>query len=307
MAEIPTFPEFTPIEGGLQQQINEYTKRHPPYSDFNFVNLLSWDIEGDARITRLHDNLAICLPDYVNGVPFYSFLGDNEVDATTSALLDEAEYHTSLRQLRLVPEVGALALEASGKFDIIEDPGGHDYVVSLPEICAMQGPGFKHLRQELNFFSSRYEKDTRFEELDITDPQTQGDIYKVFLKREQIKSDNNHGNNHGSELMALTRLFTLVDLSALRAFGLVIDDELKAFIICERIDDSWCTGHFWKAATRYRGIYRYFMCRVAERLVEEGYNKLNIEQDLGIAGLRRMKQLFNPAGLLKKYTVTDRV
>src|SRR5882757_8931579 len=110
MLGIPEFPDYTSVQPSIRVDIERHTQRHAPYSDFNFINILSWDLGGDARVSRLNNNLALCLPDYVDGVPFYSFLGDQHVEDTAGALLNEAERNTGARQLRLVPELGAIAL-----------------------------------------------------------------------------------------------------------------------------------------------------------------------------------------------------
>lgn len=305
MGEIAEFPEYSRVTETVKQQIIEYTAEYPPYSDFNYTNILTWDLAERARVSRLHGNMVIRLPDYLTGSDFISFLGDNQAVETSETLLDAAEEHGGERILRLVPEVGVLALLGTERFMVSEDADGHDYVLSLPELLAESGPRYRHMRYEINHFSSRFKQKTVFDELDLRDVVTQQQMLQVFVGREQSKADNAHQNDAHNELIAMGRLFDLADLSQLSSHGLYIDDELKAFIVSERINDEWSTGHFWKADTTYRGIYRYLMKRVAERLTDEGCQKMNIEQDLGIPGLRRMKQLFHPSGQLKKYTVTD--
>lgn len=290
----------------MKDVFTEYTTRYQPYSDFNFVNILSWDVADSAQVTVLNDNLVIRLPDYVDGAEFYSFLGDNQVDATVDILLGEAERHTEARKLRLVPEIGARALGPQGKYDVEEDAEGHDYVISLPAVAAMHGKEFRHMRREVNFFTTNYGQEISFKELDISDAGVQARVAGVFLERETSKSAKEHGNDHESELVALGRLFGHADVAPLHTFGIEMNGALKAFIICEQIDEQWCVGHFWKADTAYRGIYRYLMTRTAERLAASGLARMNIEQDLGIAGLKRMKMFLNPTGQLKKYTITDK-
>ncbi|MFH1170731.1 MAG: hypothetical protein V1704_04200 [Candidatus Vogelbacteria bacterium] len=40
----------------------------------------SWDVNGEMRISELNGNLVVRFNDYLTGEPFYSFLGDNEVN-----------------------------------------------------------------------------------------------------------------------------------------------------------------------------------------------------------------------------------
>lgn len=303
MASIPEFPAYARVDSRVRDQISEFTDGHLPYSDFNSVNIQSWDLAGTAQVTMLHQNLVLRLPDYVDGTEFFSFLGNNEVNSTADVLLDEAERHSHRRELRLVPEIGAIALERSGLFGVQEDLDGHDYVLSLPAIVAKFGSGFRNMRRAINTFETKYGPITTFQELDIANPLVQSKIIDVFLSREEVKT----GNDYKSELEALGRLFTYADHQLLASYGLEINGELKAFIIYEKLGNQWCVGHFWKADTNYKGIYRYLMYGLAEKLATEGYRHFNIEQDLGIAGLKHMKRLFCPIGRLKKYTITDQL
>jgi hypothetical protein len=307
MGSIPEYPEYARVDSGVRENIIEHTAKYPPYSEFNYVNISSWDLNDSARVSVLNGNLVICLPDYMDGTEFYSFLGDNEACSTASTLLDEAELNSATRELRLVPEIGASVLESSGLFNVAEDPDGHDYVLSLAEVAAKRGSKFRNMRHEISIFSNRHIGDTVFKDLDVTDLIVQSQIAEVFKGRENLKTEGGHSNDSQSETQALGRLFELTDLCPLDAYGLEISGELRAFIICEKISADWYLGHFWKADTAYRGIYRYLMHQVADRLSGQGYLSMNIEQDLGIAGLRLTKSLFNPSGRLKKYTVTDKL
>ncbi|MEJ0042787.1 MAG: hypothetical protein WDM81_11525 [Rhizomicrobium sp.] len=51
------------------------TRRFPPYSDFNFLNLYSWDAGERVRLSSLNGNLVIRFADYLTDEPFYMFLG----------------------------------------------------------------------------------------------------------------------------------------------------------------------------------------------------------------------------------------
>lgn len=74
---IPEFPKFKHIELIDKEEIEQITHKYPPYSDFNFVSMWSWDIKGEIRISKLNNNLVVRFTDYLSGNPFFSFLGDN--------------------------------------------------------------------------------------------------------------------------------------------------------------------------------------------------------------------------------------
>lgn len=85
---IPEFPEFKKLELSDKKDIEQFTSKFPPYSDFNFVSMWSWDIKGEMRVSQLNDNLVVRFTDYLTGEPFYSFLGNNKVNDTAEKLLE---------------------------------------------------------------------------------------------------------------------------------------------------------------------------------------------------------------------------
>ena len=81
------FPKFKSIELSDKQEVEKITFRFPPYSDFNFSNLLAWDLKREMGFSILNNNLVVKFTDYVNGQPFLSFLGDNMVNETARELI----------------------------------------------------------------------------------------------------------------------------------------------------------------------------------------------------------------------------
>lgn len=301
MPDIPEYPSYCSIEPALQSNVENITQNYPAYADFSFLNLLAWDGQGAGKLSRHNGNLIARLPDYQGGSDLWTVLGDQEPDVTAAILLGEAEAETGERCLKLVPEVGALALEAAG-FQLSEDRDNADYIISLPLLIERSGSKFRNLRQKVNRFVEAYGSSAEFDVAAHTDPETQKAALGIFDKREAEKSDN----DAALERQALRRLFENAHLlDGIKMYGLRIEGKLAAFIVAEPHPSGTAIGHFWKADTEYKGIYGYFMTRIAEALLDQGVETLNIQQDLGIAGLRSNKLQLNPIGFLRKYTVTD--
>ena len=82
-----------------------------------------------------------------------------------------------------------------------------------------------------------------------------------------------------------------------------IGGKVAAFTIGDKLNNNTFCVHIEKADTRYSGIYAGINnCFAKDAAV--GYKYINREEDLGIEGLRKAKQSYHPAFLLKKYTVT---
>ena len=85
---IPEFPQFKKLELSDRKDLEKFTSKFPPYSDFNFVSMWAWDTKGEMQISQLNGNLVVQFTDYINGKPFFSFLGDSLVLDTIKTLLD---------------------------------------------------------------------------------------------------------------------------------------------------------------------------------------------------------------------------
>src|SRR6185436_18619332 len=101
---IPEFPEFKKLELTDKEEVEKFTSKFPPYSDFNFVSMWSWDIKGEMRLSMLNGNLVVRFTDYLTGELFYSFLGNSKVNETAEMLINFSRKEGLGAKLRLVPE-----------------------------------------------------------------------------------------------------------------------------------------------------------------------------------------------------------
>lgn len=298
---IAEFPDSTPISLDVRVEFNNFVRRHAPYAEFNFVNLMSWNRHNQGAVSFLNGNLVLRFPSYVDNSQFITFLGHAKPFATTRTLLNYAEAELALPRLEPIPEVVASRLRHAA-LEVREDMGNHDYVLSFPRLIAMQGHDLHRYRRATRTFSRLYGAGAKFATLDICSPNAQAEILDVFMRRETSKQ----GNDWTNELEALNQLFVCAQFCPLSTYGLRLHGRLQAFIIVELVGRGWCVGQFWKADTSYRGIYSYLIFRVSEELFGRGITKMNIQQDLGIESLRLYKYSLGPVAHLKKYQVTWR-
>jgi hypothetical protein len=296
---LPIFPEWAPITHELRPEMEDLLKSYLRYSDFNYVNLHSWDTGDTGRVTNILGNLAVAFPDYVTEQPVLSLAGDGQTVEAADLLLDWARQRRIPQQLELIPEEVATTLRLVDDLQVIEDIDNHDYVISINEVSAHHGKRFESIRYACNRFERKYGEHVDFGALDIENVQTQDEMKKVFLSRELGKS----ANDHIAELAALGRLFENAKHYELGAFGLWHLRKLIGFIVYEPLEGEWALGHFWKADVGYDGVYPYLMTQTCCQLKAEGVKYFNIEQDLGLAGLRQAKGHFRPVAMLKKYIV----
>lgn len=299
MTIIPAFPQFVSVGVANKETISSLTAKFPLYSDFNFTNLLSWNLNDGVAVAWLHGNLVFRFKDYVSNEIFLTFIGPGNIAQTASELLAYATKSGIALKLKLIPEIVAEQLAAHNEFTITEDKDNADYIISLKDTSVLEGSRHKHTRRSVNKFKVLHELEASYREIDCLDTSTHSPLFEIFLRRELAKD-----GHHDNELAAMRRLLDFAPELRIKGRGLFVSGKLKAFILFE-VEEKRTTvlGHFWKADTHLDGVYHYLLHEVANELYASGFEYMNIEQDLGIPGLRTAKQFLRPVDYLRKYTI----
>jgi hypothetical protein len=298
---IATYPDFSKLSLEHKDQLARFTAKFEPYSDFNFVSLFSWNTDGSAEVAILDGNLVIRIPDYLDGHPVYSLLGDNRIDASVETLFQ------SVPKLELVPEAVIQKLEQPGLYDIAEDENNFDYVYDVSHLIHLKGSHFKKKRNKNNVFVKEHEGYELVvkvvKDLDVAHIEA---LQQVDRQWAQIASRDK--GDILAERKALDRLFESFSAFELIIVEVVVDNEIKAFSVNELLASGYALCHFEKAlTTHHEHLNTFLTIEVAKKLHEAGCEFMNWEQDLGLEGLRRSKQSYHPIRMLKKYTLSRRV
>lgn len=302
-SSIPEFPHFKKLEFSDKTAIESFTLKYPPYSDFNFTSMWSWDIEDNMKISRLNDNLVVKFTDYLTNELFFSFLGESKISETIRLLLDISEADGLQRKLKLVPEIIIQHVKPADNIVITEDLDNFDYLYSADKLATYDGNRLRSKRNLYNRFQRAYLSKCRVEILHPSDPQKRKEIHEVLSEWRRRK----HEEINTNEFIAIDRALRITEINAMFFLGLFVDDTLEGFVINELLRDGYALLHFEKANKNFIGIYSYLMQENAKMLCARGIKIINYEQDLGISGLRLGKKAFKPINYLKKYIVTSKV
>lgn len=289
---IPQFPDIKKLELSDKEDILRFTEQFPPYSDFDFASIWSWDVKEEMGVAVLNDNLVIRFTDYTRGTPLLSFLGTKEVNDTARTLIE----HSPDGELGLIPEVTVVGLDPTA-FSIEEDRDQFDYVCDVRKHIAYPGRELKAHRTLLRqFFDANptYERVS----LDLSLPETQNEVAAIYKRW-----DENKGFLTISESFAYERFLDSAANLAYSAVGIRLDGVLIAFHVVSLPPGTCADALFSKADTSYRGVYAALDHVVALDLLDRNYTYMNIQQDLGIENLRKAKLSLSPAYFLKKYRV----
>lgn len=309
---LPTFPDMANLAAEHLPAIREATDSFDSYSDFDPVSLWSWSgsVPEGYRVASCNGNVVVEFADYLSGERFLSFIGDRAVNDTAATLLAHAAEDPRLaEELRLVPEVGVAALDPS-HFDVAEDVDSADYVYLAADGARMAGQRYKSLRWTHNSWSKRWAARSRLVWLDRAELSAHSDLILRSL-RARRSANAAVRTDLDMEIEAITRL---LDTPATWGAGFdgwsglcMTDDEMCAVFINERLGDR-ISGHFLKVTDHDcgRGFMAWYFVELCRRADAEGVAELNLQQDLGIVGIRAAKQQLRPSRMLHKYVVRSR-
>jgi hypothetical protein len=298
---IPEFPQFKKLELTDKEDVEKFTSKFPPYSDFNFVSMWSWDTKEGMRLSVLNNNLIVRFTDYITEEFFYSFLGDNEVNDTVEKLFELSKQEGLELKLKLVPEDSLKGLDLN-KFKAEEDRDNFDYILSILELKNLAGGKLAKKRNQVaNFLRTYTHADARI--IDLKDDHIKKSIQQIFQGWLEMKINVDAGFESHEEV-AVNRLFLGVDVFNLAGVGIFIGNKLVAFLVNELIEGNYAVGHASKIDKGMVGVNSFLMRENASFLSSFGKEFFNYEQDLGMDNLRDAKMRFRPSFFLKKYILT---
>lgn len=298
---IPIFPSFKKLELSDKDAVQAMTKAFPSYSDFNFVSLYSWNVYDAAEISNLNNNLVIHFNDYGSGLPFFTILGTNETDSAIRQIVAHAKNIKEDDELTLVPDVVIQSLTEQNSFLIFEDRDNHDYIYSVQDMAKFETKNYGVKRNLLNRFERNYGEHATSQIVDVSDVTIRKGIDDLVLKWLENKNIPISEIEH--EIKAIRRCLDSASTLESHAYCTFVENEIVAFILFEYLPREMVNVHFCKANTDFVGVYENVYHSIAKYLEQKGIKEINIEQDLGIEGLRKSKTAYNPVYFLKKYRV----
>ncbi len=294
---IPIFPEFKNLELSDKVEIENITKKFPPYSDFLFTEMWSWDIHEPVLLSIINSNLLVKQTDCLSGKPFYTIIGTISISETIDEIFAYLEVNGLPPALKCVPE--ETVLYTNGLSSVIEDKDNRDYIYDVYKLHTSQGSGYRSHRNGANIFTKgNINIDTK--PIDLTDDKIKLKLIELF----KIWSKNKEDNINEYEFQALNRLLNSSDyFNYVLSLGVFCNDELIAFSISDIFSNDFAYMHFMKGDTNYKGCFQYIMKETISYFYSKGIKYVNLGPDLGIASLKYFKLSYRPVNYLKKYTI----
>ena len=265
-------------------------------ADYTFTNIWGWGTHYGLEWKQAHGLCWIRQNGIHNRYPnkLWAPVGDWYA-ADWSAM---PELTPGVEMLR-VPEPLCALLEERfpGRITIEETRGQWEYLYPRQDLATLSGSKLHKKKNHVNAYIKNYGEHYI--------PLTSAEIPQVLALQndwckwrecEQSASLLAESDVTCSVLREWDRLPGLV------GGALLVEGQMVAFTVGERLDAETMVVHFEKGRPEFRGVYQainYFFARYAG----EGFTLFNREQDAGEEGLRQAKESYVPSGFTRKNTV----
>lgn len=303
LVNFPQFKKFDINEDAIEY-LAFFNQLKSPYSDLSINNILIWlDFYNDLEVSVL-DNVAILRFSNVfdHAVRTYCLVGNGDVAHGARALFEYQKQHNEPQILSMLPQETALQLQQV--VDLTLEDDNADYVLHVPTALSMEGKKYENFRARIRSFEKQYGPGT-VTSLDLTDSKVRDHtqaVIEVFMKEVAHNNDI-----EGRELVAIKKHLELAKHLAPQGYMVSVGDEpVSIGIFHYPPHKQWCIFNHLKSNYAFKGIAGYSFYQMIQIANRHHIEWLNYEQDLGIPGLRQLKQLLRPHHLLDRYSALPR-
>ncbi len=264
--------------------------------EFSFANLYLW---GRQTIARSHGCILIFSQfDRRSVYPFP--LGDGDVKGALDAVIsDSRKRGIPCRITGIRPEQREFIEKCfPGMFRFHTDRGSYDYVYSVDDLAELAGKKYDGKRNHINKFKKKY---TEYK-IEPISTENMALAEKMVHEWYESKISENPDSDFHMEKAALARAFRDYEALGLDGLLLLVDGKVVALTMGSKLSFDTFDVHFEKALTGYDGAYAMINCEFA-KYIREKYPEMKFldrEEDMGLEGLRRAKESYQPHHLVEK-------
>ena len=299
--------ELNDITLDKKELIDGFLKRRKSRnSEFSFSYLYMWRKSYDMKYAITDDMLCI-LPKHTGGPRSASFpIGFENPDGTSRSikkfvetLLEYFKESGEEPLIHLYDEstMELLVKEFPDTFIITEDRNNFDYVYRVDELTKLSGKKFHSKKNHINKFKKMY-PDWEYCRLS---PENNGECMALF---DEWQTDKGwEAESIGEEREALCEFLNNRDTLGYIGGGIRIGGRLVAFSFGEALGTDTAVIHFEHVDPNCEGAFAIINQQFLEH-EWQNYTYVNREEDMGIPGMRKAKESYHPAFMIKKYVAT---
>jgi hypothetical protein len=298
------FPPLRPIGPDDEALVAAHLARAGETTcDLTLAGLLVWrDCEVPSYAT-VGGSLCIHLDPHHEPPYFLEPLGDGDPVASLAACVAKAGRASRVRE--------ALAARMPQDRFRVEPQRDHfDYICDVAGLAALRGRQHDGQRNRIRKFAKEH---PRHELRALTAGDAAG-ATALFDRWSGARADPQPDaatsaspaavRTDACQRRALERAFEGFERLGLLGGALVVDGALRGFLLASRAGDT-AIAHFLYADAELPGVYQMLVNGCCREFFA-GLAYVNLEEDMGIAALRRTKLSWRPVRMLEKFTVTPR-
>lgn len=264
--------------------------------EFSFANFYLW-----GRQTLAHTNGCIVMFSQFDRRSVYPFpLGDGDVISAIEAIIsDSIERGIPCRITGVRPEQRELMEKHfPERFRFHTDRGSYDYVYAIDDLADLAGKKYDGKRNHINKFKKKF-PEYRVESISRANIPLAEEMTHTWF--ESKLAENPESDFH-MEKAAIARAFRDFEALGLEGLLLLVDEKAVALTMGSRLSNDTIDVHFEKALSGYDGAYAMINCEFAKYIREKhpDVKFLDREEDMGLEGLRRAKESYQPHHLVEK-------
>ena len=282
--------------------------------EWSAINLLTWNqygleyaiVEGYLVLRFLYDGQfthTMPLPPVPEGVdhPRLANVGESCLERVARALRDDCfalNQPFSITNLNQ-RDIDFLERRFPGEFEFSEPlTERYDYICLREHIIALEGKEMRPKRQHLYQFP-RFYPDHEYRKLEPS-------MFPQCLQLLQQWSDNaealGHIQGNDSKVMereSISHVFNHWEQFGAIGGALYVNGKMAAFTYGVPINGNTFDLCVEKADIAYKGVYTVVRHEFMQQIPEQ-YTYINLEEDMGLPGLRRAKSSYHPAYQIQK-------
>lgn len=291
---LPEYPNFKSLEFEDLSIIHKHLVHHPAkICEFSLTNLFIWKDFDHPKLTMINKNLCILVTPPNEPSYFLEPIGNHKILDTIKVCLEDAGKMSRLSEEFMFK----LNLE---EYHVSCLRDQFDYVYETKAFAELKGRKFDGKRNHIKNFKARH-PDCEYRELTSEDKDKALKLFETWFK---IRKESRHFPKlaYTSQKHAVEKAFQYFDELKLLGGAIFIDKEIIGFTIASPLNKDTLSIHFHYGDPGLRGISQTLWWEAANKTYAK-HKYLNLEQDLGIPGLRKSKLSYYPLRLEKKFEI----
>ena len=174
--------------------------------------------------------------------------------------------------------------------------GDSDYIYNREDFAQLSGRKFHRKKNHFNKFARTY-PDTQYL------PLTTERLADALHVAEQWFAEHDNDVSLQGELLSIREVVANWNDLGMKGGVLYADGEPAAMIMFSALSEQCIDVHFEKATNKFAqgGAFTAINRFMASSKETSAYEYVNLEEDMGIDGLRRAKEAYRPIFKIKKY------